>query len=144
MIRISLFIFLFSSVATNSDIQPGHVIKSIYWSDADSGRIDGERFRLYSVDAPETGGVGAWGGAKCESEREIGFAAKEYMIELTREANLMVTATYGYDDMDEPRLLVDISVNGESLSAEGVAAGHLAKWPHDGTKALAPKPDWCS
>ena len=39
----------------------------IDWSDADSGRLDGVRFRLRDVDAPETGGVGAAiGGAKCE------------------------------------------------------------------------------
>ena len=35
-------------------------ITSIYWSDADSGRLNGSiKFRLNSVDAPETGGVGA-------------------------------------------------------------------------------------
>lgn len=39
-------------------------IRSIYWSDGDSGRItleNGEvlKFRLNDIDAPETGGVGA-------------------------------------------------------------------------------------
>ena len=45
-------------------------ITSIYWSDADSGRINGSlKFRLNSIDAPETGGVGAAiGGAECELE----------------------------------------------------------------------------
>tara|TARA_R110001599_G_scaffold116143_2_gene283550 strand:+ start:589 stop:858 length:270 start_codon:yes stop_codon:yes gene_type:complete len=42
-------------------------ITEIYWSDADSGRINGERFRLSDIDAPETGGLGAdICGAKCE------------------------------------------------------------------------------
>lgn len=116
---------------------------SIYWSDGDSGKIDGERFRLYSVDAPETGGVGARGGAKCEGERKLGFDAKAFVVELTRDATLEITASYGYDDMEEPRLLVDLSANGKDVGQAGIEAGHLAPWPHDGTKALAAKPDWC-
>lgn len=52
-------------------------IKSIYWSDGDSGRItllDGEvvKFRIDDWDAPETGGVGAAiGPAQCELERDV-------------------------------------------------------------------------
>lgn len=129
--------------AASEKTQPGYKASSIYWSDADSGRIDGERFRLYGVDAPETGGVGAWGGAKCELERERGYDAKAYIVELTRDADLVVTATYGFDDMPEPRLLIELSADGKDLSEKGIAEGHLAPWPHDGTKALAPKPDWC-
>lgn len=57
-------------------------ITSIYWSDADSGRINGDiKFRLNNVDAPETGGVGAAiGGAACELERERGFASKDWIV----------------------------------------------------------------
>ena len=62
----------------------GTVAERIYWSDGDSGRIDGMPFRLADIDAPETGGEGARGGAKCESERELGFAAKAWVVELTR------------------------------------------------------------
>ena len=65
-------------------LRAGTVAKTIYWSDGDSGRIDGMPFRLADIDAPETGGVGARGGAKCESERELGFAAKAWVVELTR------------------------------------------------------------
>jgi endonuclease YncB( thermonuclease family) len=120
------------------------VITEIYWSDADSGRINGERFRLYNIDAPETGGVGAAiGPAQCELERERGFAAKEFMVELTRDADLKISATHGYDKMPEPRLLIELTANGEDVAAKGIKAGFLKPWPHDGTKALAPKPDWC-
>ena len=35
----------------------------IEWHDADSGYLNGERFRVYSMDAPETGGVGSAVGA---------------------------------------------------------------------------------
>tara|TARA_R110000787_G_scaffold271400_1_gene378593 strand:- start:2014 stop:2514 length:501 start_codon:yes stop_codon:yes gene_type:complete len=119
-------------------------ITEIYWSDADSGRINGERFRLSDIDAPETGGVGAAvGGAKCEKERELGFDAKEFVVEFTRNKELRITHTYGFDTMPEPRLLIDLSADGEDVAQSGIEAGFLRPWPHDGTKALAPKPDWC-
>ena len=119
-------------------------ITEIYWSDADSGRINGERFRLSDIDAPETGGVGAAiGPAQCEKERERGFAAKEFVVEFTRSKELQITRSYGYDKMPEPRLLIDLSADGVDVSQSGIEAGHLRPWPHDGTKALAPKPDWC-
>jgi len=58
--------------------------KSMYWSDGDRGRIDGMKFRLAAnIDAPEIGGVGARGGAKCGEERALGYEAKAFMIELT-------------------------------------------------------------
>lgn len=137
---LPLILFITPALA---DIEPGHVVSNIYWSDADSGKIDGERFRLYNVDAPETGGVGARGGAKCEGERSLGFEAKAFMVDLTKEAEVIVTATHGHDRMQEPRLLVELSVNGADLLQAGIDKGHLAPWPHEGSKKLAPKPDWC-
>ena len=81
---ISLFmiltacLFMSSACAPSySASPPGHniIISSIYWSDGDSGRINGSiKFRLNDIDAPETGEVGAAiGGAKCEAERAKGF-----------------------------------------------------------------------
>jgi len=122
---------------------PSATIKSIEWDDGDSGKINGERFRLYSVDAPETGGVGSRGGAKCEAERDLGKIARTFIEQLTEGARLEITASYGYDKMEEPRLLVDLSANGKDVGQAGIDAGHLAPWPHDRTKALALKPDWC-
>lgn len=114
---------------------------SIYWSDGDSGRIDGMKFRLADVDAPETGGVGARGGAKCEYERELGFEAKAFMVDLTRDAELVITGSNGPDRYQ--REVITLSVNGEDLGGLGIAAGHLGPWPHKGRRALSPKPDWC-
>lgn len=74
-------------------IAVGDVVQEIYWSDGDSGRIDGTRFRLADIDAPETGGVGARGGAKCEGERELGFAAKEAIVEMTRPRGRSLVVT---------------------------------------------------
>lgn len=114
---------------------------SIYWSDGDSGRIDGMKFRLADVDAPETGGVGARGGAKCEAEREIGFEAKAFMVEFTRNAELEITGRSGADRYG--REVITLSANGKDVADAAIEAGHLAPWPHRGRKALSPKPDWC-
>ena len=120
------------------------VITELYWSDAHSGRINGNRFRLSNINAPETGSVGAAvGPAQCQKERERGFAAKEFVVELTRVADLRISAFYGYDNMPEPRLLIDLTADGEDVGNAGISAGFLQPWPHDGNKALAPKPDWC-
>ncbi|NQY39697.1 MAG: thermonuclease family protein [Henriciella sp.] len=115
---------------------------SIYWSDGDSGRIDGVKFRLANVDAPETGGVGAIGGAKCEFERELGFEAKAFMVELTRDAELVITNNSGPDRYE--RNVVTLTANGQDVGEAGIAAGHLGPWPHRGRRALAKKPDWCA
>ena len=114
---------------------------SIYWSDGDSGRIDGMKFRLADVDAPETGGVGAIGGAKCESERALGFEAKAFMVELTRNADLVITGSSGPDRYD--REVITLSANGQDVAEAGIAAGHLGAWPHKGRRALTKKPSWC-
>ncbi|MEP1144363.1 MAG: thermonuclease family protein [Henriciella sp.] len=115
---------------------------SIYWSDGDSGRIDGMKFRLANVDAPETGGVGARGGAKCEAERELGFEAKAFIVELTRDAELIITSKSGADRYD--REVITLSVDGQDIGEAGKAAGHLGDWPHRGRRALSKKPDWCA
>lgn len=120
----------------------GQTSGDIYWSDGDSGRIDGMKFRLADVDAPETGGVGARGGAKCESERGLGFEAKAYMVELTRDAELVITGSSGPDRYQ--REVITLSANGEDVGEAGIAAGHLGPWPHKGRRALTKKPDWCA
>lgn len=113
----------------------------IYWSDGDSGRIDGMKFRLANVDAPETGGVGARGGAKCESERALGYEAKAFIVELTRDADLVITSSAGQDRYE--REVITLSANGQDVGEAGIAAGHLGPWPHKGRRALSAKPDWC-
>lgn len=100
------------------------------------------KFRLADVDAPETGGVGARGGAKCEAERALGYEAKAYIVELTRDAELVITSSSGADRYD--REVITLSANGQDVGEAGIAAGHLGAWPHKGRRALAPKPDWCS
>lgn len=133
---------LISACAVAELEQDDALVSSIYWSDGDSGRIDGQAFRLANVDAPETGGVGAAiGPAMCEAERGLGFDAKAFMVELTRDATLTVRADYGLDRLD--RRVVDLSADGVDVAEAGVSSGHLRPWPHDRGRALAQKPDWC-
>lgn len=132
------------SNATNTIIT--YPIKSIYWSDGDSGRIthpDGTvtKFRLDDWDAPETGGVGAAiGAAQCELERKRGFASKAYMVENTRQ-NVYYATRDEYDGYE--RLLVDIIVDQAELAPRAYLAGHLKSWKHDGAKSLEKRPQWC-
>ncbi len=116
-------------------------VNDIYWSDGDSGRYDGNKFRLANIDAPETGGVGSRGGAKCEAERDLGYEAKAFMVEATRTGQLEVIWSGETDRYD--RRVVSITVNGQSVSEMGVNAGHLKPWPHLNGRALADKPRWC-
>lgn len=114
---------------------------SIYWSDGDSGKVGDIKFRLANIDAPETGSLKQRGGAKCEAERAIGYKAKEYLVEFTRNKEIKITRDYGEDRYD--RLVVDLSADGLDVAAAAVAAGHLRPWPHKKGRAQAPKPDWC-
>ncbi len=120
----------------------GASVSKIYWSDGDSGRLDGRPFRLANVDAPEKGGVGAIGGAKCEAERARAFRVKDKIVEMTRYADIRVSKSYGLDRYD--REVVDLDVNGRDLASIGIREGHYRPWPHKGERALTRKPDWCS
>ena len=114
---------------------------AIYWSDGDPGRFVDVKFRLANVDAPEAGGVGSVGGAKCEAERGPGYQAKAFMVEMTRGREITVTRDYGKDRYG--RSVVGLDVDGADVSERGIAANHLRPWPHKGQKALTEKPDWC-
>ena len=151
--HLSLVLLLALSGCTTSELETTEApvlvdttaatIGLIDWSDADSGRLDGVRFRLRDVDAPETGGVGAAiGGAKCERERELGFLAKEFIVALTSSAAIIVTEDYGPDRFD--RSVVDLSADGVDVASAGLEAGYLRAWPHDvDGNSLSAKPDWC-
>lgn len=124
------------------EIQP-RTFDSVYWTDGDSGRIGEIDFRLDDVDSPETGGVGAAvGGARCERERELGFEAKAFMVELTKGRQVSIVSDSGTDKYH--RLIVHLEVDGQDVAEAAITAGYLKPWPHEGQKALTKKPDWCS
>jgi len=148
LLLAGIVFFKYKSAPETQDTKPvTQEITSIYWSDGDSGRItfaSGESipFRINDKDAPETGGVGAAiGGAKCEKERELGFATKEWVVKYTRGAQLVITGDYGQDRYDSKS--IDISVNQQDLGDYGTLLGHYRSWKHDGKKALEPRPVWC-
>jgi len=71
--------------------------KTIYWSDADSGRLGDLKFRIANKDAPETGSLKQRGGAKCEAERALGYEAKAYMVGFTKGKEIKIERDYGED-----------------------------------------------
>jgi endonuclease YncB( thermonuclease family) len=113
---------------------------TIYWSDGDSGRLsDGTKFRLHGIDSPETGSLKQRGGAKCESERELGFEAKEAALELTRGKQVTISEMRGTDRYE--RTVVRLELDGEDLAALLVDGGTHRTWDYDGREK---KPDWCA
>lgn len=115
--------------------------QSLYWTDGDSGRLNGEDFRLADVDAPETGGVGSVNGAKCEAERAQGFKAKEWVVGATKGKAVVITRRQDKDRYD--RWVFDLSVDGKPLGELGLKAGVYRPWPFVRGKALINKPRWC-
>ena len=115
---------------------------SIYCSDGDSGRLGQQKFRLANIDAPETGSMKQRGGAKCESERAIGYDAKAFIVKFTKDKTITIVRDYGEDRYG--RLVVDLDANGTDVAKAGVDAGHLREWLHIKGRAQSPKPDWCA
>ena len=145
-----LILLPFLLVACGAELSNGEItsseVKSVYWSDGDSGRIslksgDVIKFRIDDWDAPETGGVGAAiGGAKCEAEREQGFLAKEFMVENTK----YITRWEHSNEYDRyERLLAKPFINDDELAERASESDFLRSWKHDGRKALEARPKWC-
>lgn len=133
--------FQASNDRTNTSALYLNSYTSIYWSDADSGRLGDLKFRIASKDAPETGSLKQRGGAKCEAERKLGYEAKAYMVQYTKNKVIKIERDYGEDRYG--RLIVDLTADGLDVGTAGVDAGHLRDWPHKNGRALSPKPDWC-
>jgi len=145
-----LFLLLFFLAACGQE-KPNNTIasndiKSVYWSDGDSGRIvlikgDIIKFRIDDWDAPETGGVGAAiGGAKCEAEREHGYLAKKYMVDNTK----YITSWEHSNEYDRyKRLLARPYIDDFELANRAAENDLLRSWKHDGGRALEQRPKWC-
>lgn len=116
-------------------------VKSIHWKDGDSGVANGVEFRLADVDAPETGGVGSPGGAKCEAERALGKTAKEFIVAATKGHNLIISFNGEVDKW--ARKVATVTVDGKDLGGIGIAAGHLRPYVFNGNRSTMPKPKWC-
>ena len=126
---------------SGAQLSTGDAVRSIHWGDGDSGKLNGQRFRLAGVDAPETGSIGQRGGAQCEAEQSQGHDAKARMIALTADKPLTITRMHELDRYG--RHVISLSVDGVDVASAGIDAGILQRWAHAGAKALTAKPDWC-
>lgn len=111
-------------------------VSEVVWADGDSGRVDGARFRLADVDAPELRSS-----ANCALERELGRAAKSFVKAMTSSRNVQMVDWGEVDRYD--RKVIDLVVDGESLIDLAMAEGHLKPWTHLDGRSVGPKPDWC-
>jgi len=113
-------------------------ITSIYWSDGDSGWINGKytgyAFRLANVDAAPLG--------KCAGADIVGYKAKEYMVDATQEVTKVQISKYYYHD-DYKRHVVDLSVSGRDLGRRAVKGNIIASWRFRGRKPIQKRPIWC-
>ena len=141
-----LLAFLSSCSAVSEPIEIGVPLPSsafVYWSDADSGHIRGItepiHFRLHDVDAPETRSPNQRGGARCEAERPLGYAAKEFIVAFSKNSEITITRNYGEDHYD--RQVIDLSLNGQDVASALIKSGHGKIWDYDGGQL---KPDWCT
>jgi endonuclease YncB( thermonuclease family) len=106
----------------------------VRWVDGDSGEIDGRRFRLYGVDAPE----GSVSRAQCTKERSKAKSSANAARNLTSNQRVRVSHSYGQDYYG--RELVSLSAGGIDVAKSLIAGGHLKSWNYD---AGEPKPQWC-
>lgn len=107
----------------------------VAWVDGDSGTINGARFRLYGVDAPE----GSPSRAGCERELRRADAARRAAREATDGKDVRVLHVYGVDRYG--RKLVDLKADGRDVSSVLIGQGHLKYWRYS---AGQEKPSWCS
>lgn len=107
----------------------------VVWADGDSGEINGRRFRLYGVDAPE----GSLSRARCDDERRKAAEARKAVRELTMGGRVTLRESHGVDRYG--RELLSLSVDGSDLASTLVASRHAQRWDYE---AGDPKPDWCA
>ncbi|KCZ92288.1 thermonuclease family protein [Hyphomonas johnsonii] len=105
----------------------------VSWVDGDSGEINGARFRLHGVDAPE----GSLSRARCNRERQLADEARRAVRALTQGGGVTIRRSHGFDRYG--RELVDLSVNGRDVAQSLMARGYLKRWRY----GIESKPNWC-
>lgn len=146
LLTLLVFLFAFSfaqvSEANEETIYEGQTHTQIYWSDGDSGRLSGLKFRLNSIDAPETAYRKVGKSAECDKEIELGYLSKAFMLDLTKGQTVTVDKFYEFDRWG--RAVVDLSVNGQDIAQTGMKSDALRSWKHKKGRALEKRPDWCA
>lgn len=130
---VSIFLFEYSDA---HDVP--FSIETIYWSDGDSGWINGKKngfaFRLANVDAPPLYG--------CEDAVRAGYVAKEYMILMSNDVSKLSVSKFYYHG-PYGRHIVDVSVSGQDLGKLGITEGVLRRWRFRNKKPIEKRPSWC-
>lgn len=102
--------------------------------DGDTLKMDGVRYRIHSIDAPETSSIRA----NCPEEIERGLAASEYARQIVTEGKPRITRIYYQDQYG--RSVADLEIDGADFGRLMIDAGHAQPWDYDGGEK---KPDWC-
>lgn len=142
LLTIFAFAFSTSSQANDDKVYTGQTHTQIYWSDGDSGRLSGLKFRLNSIDAPETAYRKIGKSAMCDKEIELGYESKAFMLALTKGHTITVDRFYELDRWG--RAVVDLSVDGQDIAQAGIKSDALRSWKHKKGRALEKRPDWCA
>lgn len=100
--------------------------------DGDTVMMDGERWRLTGLDAPEIHS------AKCAQERQLGIVAAARLIRLLAERGGELVPETGRRRDKFGRRLGRLLVGGEEWSALAIGEGLAV--PYDGR---GPRGDWC-
>ena len=106
------------------------VLATIIVIDGDTVRMDGKRYRLLGFDSPETFF------AKCEREREAGYAAAARLKELIESTDARLEPTGR--NCKWGRGCAYLLLNGEDAGDVMIREGHGA--PYTGGR----RPNWCS
>ena len=109
--------------------------RKVYVIDGDTIALARERIRLLAIDAPETRD------ARCEREREAGYATKARVVELLRFGRVVDIRRHGHDQYG--RTLAHIVIDGRDLG-EQLVREKLALPYRSGVEAKAARlAQWC-
>lgn len=109
--------------------------RKVYVIDGDTIALARERIRLLAIDAPETRD------ARCEREREAGYATKARVVELLRFGRVVDIRRHGHDQYG--RTLAHIVIDGRDLG-EQLVREKLALPYRSGVEAKAARlAHWC-
>ena len=111
-------------------------VRTIYDGDTFRANIEGwpsvvgesMAIRIKGIDTPELRG-------KCQAEKEAARAAKQFSVAKLRAGNIIQLRAIERGKYF--RLLADVWIDGKSLGADLIAAGHAV--PYDGGKKVS----WC-
>ena len=109
--------------------------RKVYVIDGDTIALARERIRLLAIDAPETRD------ARCEREREAGYATKARVVDLLRFGRVVDIRRHGHDQYG--RTLAHIVIDGRDLG-EQLVREKLALPYRSGAEAKAARLAlWC-